>query len=548
MTMSTKLLHQANANSRSTKITVSHAEISDSYLDPTQPPTRRVPFKHLRELTFIKSLKICLPTRTYNHLYRIPADKASSPSADRKHPQLKFSKVIVSFNEILHDHGLRTGSFIMLAQPFPSSPISPSLPSSNATTMSLNNGTLTVEMPYSISQRAGLGAAFKGTEVGSGGRKHQKQSLRYRFVINLREPNMVRGRPAFDRLLWAAKEVDGLKEPRIWLVAESENHSLKAMKKEEAKNSKKRKREVDEQDELLGTGDDTTDLLKTQQPITNMSQTKLDATEHKSHTEYLIKHHSTTIEASISKSEFNTILIPEAISNPTFFNNLHSRTAENNKKGNLLTILEEDIHDVIEYLDLLFLRSPRITRADYRIIDPYICRYTLPDTSLATTLQQSTTDPEESYSNEKALNETDLPKDVRIDDLTILEHSGFISSDFASQFVIDLIRRSRAVEISASTAPAQSGSGLGSGSDCDWAVVQIQTHPTEVLGGTDGLTILLQSEPLRDTISSEKQIAEADTMAANHMDLDEDEEFEGRGISKAFRHVTCFKFVDSIVQ
>lgn len=509
----TKVLNLAPSPLANTKIHVSHISIPDSYLDPTQPPTKRTPFRQIRDVTFVKSVRLCLPARVYNVLYTKSPARGVEVSASHDRPTTKFSKVIMTLHDILQDHSLRTGSFTMLAQPHPASPAAPSMPSSNSTTMNFNKGTLTIEMPYSVSQRSGLGAAFRVTQVSGGGRKHEKQSTRYRVTIDLRQPNMVKGKAAFDRLAWASREVEGLREGRVWLVTDAESESHEAQYA-----GRKRKRE-DSDRTTTGPASTTNTVI-----TTNDSSDAQKSVS--SHLDCLSKHHPTTIDSHAKIARSKGVLIPSVVSEPAYVASLQARTSTKISKATVPDVLEEDIHDLVEYLDLLFLRSARITREGYGKIDPYLCRYTLPSTSLPkANALEADINPGDAQQTAAT---TDLDA-VGAEDLTFIEYSGLLPSDFVLQLAVDLVRRSRSASLDHNPT---------------WAALQVKAHPTEVQGGTDGYTILLQAD------SSTKQQTTTNNDENGSMDVMDTgaTPSETKSLSsRRLKFATCFEFVDSIV-
>lgn len=509
----TKVLNLASSPLANTKIHVSHTSIPDNYLDSTQPPTKRTPFGQIRDVTFVKSVRLCLPSRVYNVLYTKHQAPGIEVPAPHDLPTTNFSKVIMTLHDILQDHGLRTGSLTMLAQPHPASPVTPSTPSSNSTTINLNKGALTIEMPYSVSQRSGLGAAFRVTQVSGGGRKHEKQSARYRVTIDLRQPNMVKGKAAFDRLAWASREVEGLREGRMWLVTDAESEWHKAQQA-----GRKRKRE----------GSDRTSRrpASTTETVTTTNDSGDTQKSGSSYLDCVSKHHPTTIESFAKITHSRGVLVPNIVSEPAYLASLQARSSTKISKASIPDILEEDIHDLVEYLDLLFLKSARISREGYGKIDPYLCRYTLPNTSLPkANALEADTNPGDAQQTAAT---TDLDA-MKAEDLTFIEYSGLLPSDFVLQLAVDLVRRSRSASLDHNPT---------------WAVLQIKAHPTEVQGGTDGHTILLQADS-----STEQQTTTEDDQngSIDARDTDQTSPETKSLSSRRLKFATCFEFVDSTV-
>lgn len=73
------------------------------------------------------------------------------------------------------------------------------LSSGPSSTISLHAGLLRLALDKATYERTGL----RGTPIADGGQKHAKS--RFLVDINLRLPSMVRGKPGFERLLWAAR-------------------------------------------------------------------------------------------------------------------------------------------------------------------------------------------------------------------------------------------------------------------------------------------------------------------------------------------------------
>lgn len=508
----TKVLNLAPSPLSKTKIHVSHTSIPDSYIDPTQPPTKRSPFRQVQDVKFIKSVRVCLPTNLY-HAFYTPSQETKTPEL----PTTSFSKVILKLNDILQDHSLRTGNVVMLAQPHPPSPSAPSMPSSNSTVINFHKGTLTIEMPYSVSQCSGLGAAFTMRQVSGGGRKHEKQSARYRVSIDLREPNMIKGKPAFDRLAWASREVEGLREGRVWLMADSECAWYK-----ERQPRRKRKRENDET------------IAATRSSIDEPASTSKAEPYYLNHVQ---KHHPTTVELIPRITHSKAILVPDVVSESKYLAALHERTSNEPPKGSLPDILEEEIHDLTEYLDLLFLKSPRITRDGYGNVDSYLCRYTLPTSfqhNKGTGGPLTQTEETNQASNISGTEDSGMSNTAKSADLSIIEYAGLLPSDFVLQLVVDLIRRSRS-----------ESSNLLSGEAPIWAALEVRAHPIEVQGGTDGFSLLLQADT-----SPEQQAVVADDQdtSTQPMEIDNEEQKPTLLNSRRLKFATCFEFVDSIIQ
>lgn len=512
------------------KTHVSYAQISPSYLDPSQPPTKRTPFRQIRNIPFVHDVRVCMPTRFHQRLYSDYNDVSSDASAEHRiHKEVTYSKVILSLKDILADYDLRTGNYILISQPYPPTSLSPSLQSANSTTITVNCGNLSISMPQHIYQRTGLPLA---TKVPSGGRKHQSSSMRHIVDIDLRSPSMVRGRKGFDRLVWAATNVDGLREARVWLIAKTNEPQVSEQK------GKKRKLQHGDQGEQLSESVDTE---------TTISTTQTHEAENAS-PDPLSRHHPTIVSDHGALTTQHSVLIPHIVSDSSILDSLASTpTSDKSVSYNSLpTILDEDIHDLTGYLALLFLQSPILTQQAYGKTDPNICRYTLPLFQ-----RSSSSAPEEEEADTQSA-------EVGAEDISYVTWpAGLISSDFVTGLVVDLLRRSRTVQ------------GDGDGGDPDlqkgmWAAIQVNAHRTNATGCTDGYVILLQGSSSEDLVtetvatggmgeqnegerSSSPSKMDADHGSKNEAATKEAESQLGSGVGRGFRYATCFEFEDSVV-
>lgn len=465
MTTSGLNLPASTSSSGKRGLHFSTAEIAKSYLDPSQPPTKRIPYRQIRSLPFVRKVQLCLPQRHCQYLHGDSSINTINP--------VKYRKVIMSLKDILQDYDLRTGNFIMLAEQYP-----PSVAglSANSVTMHFNRGTLFIEMPYETFQRSGLGASFKVAQVASGARKHDKRSMRYKVEINLREPRTVKGKNSFDKLLWASGEVDGLREARLWLVSEVETNVDGS-----SHQSKKRKRDDDLEAGFVSNSTGTADVS-----VSSMEQT--------TQRDVLKSHHAVSVTDSGTTQGQQHVLIPSFLSSGISLHTLIHSQAQNHDLAEVLPetmLLEDDVHEIAEYLSLLCAQHPRITAQEYRKIDPYLCQYTLPTIG--------------------GFEDDELQQE----DVTTTIWSGLISSDFVSGLVSDLIRTSRA----RAREPSNKETGI-------WAAIQVRAHSTEAVGGTEGYIILLQAG--KGNVADEKD--------------------ESGAVDGAFTFVSCFEFVKAVVR
>jgi ribonuclease P/MRP protein subunit RPP40 len=122
----------------------------------------------------------------------------------RGHDVLRFCKVFMKLGDLLHgdffNQYIKTGNIMMLSEGR----------HGIDQTFRLLNGTLRIEVDKPTHERLGLQG---GKPIQSGGRKHV--TARYAIDIDLRQPAMVHGKPGFERLIWACKNV--LNRTVTWL-------------------------------------------------------------------------------------------------------------------------------------------------------------------------------------------------------------------------------------------------------------------------------------------------------------------------------------------
>ncbi|KAK3639987.1 hypothetical protein LTR56_012161 [Elasticomyces elasticus] len=106
-----------------------------------------------------------------------------------------YARVFMKIGELIEGdffkHYVKTGNIVMLSEGG----------SGIDHKYALNEGVLRLEVDKATFERMGLG----GQAIPSEGRHHVK--ARYAIEINLRVPSMVRGKPGFDRIVWAFKNV-----------------------------------------------------------------------------------------------------------------------------------------------------------------------------------------------------------------------------------------------------------------------------------------------------------------------------------------------------
>ncbi|KAK5086254.1 hypothetical protein LTR24_006899 [Lithohypha guttulata] len=544
-------LPSSKSTSHAPKIHISHTQLPQTYLDPSQPPTTRHPFKQIRAVSFARNLTLCMPTRVYNSLYGNrdhdhDHDHAENTPANPEHPlasasrgpeqRCAYAKVLMTLSDVLSDHALRTGNHALFS--------APCSPGANSVAMRLDCGTLTLDMPQTTYQRSGL--TFPLTKTESGGRKHGKGSGRFRVEIDLRGPAMVKGRKGFERLVYASGSVEGLREGRVWLFCEVGGGGRKG------KGKRKRGEEV------------TMSSSAAPRATTATSDSSREREQHHP----LAKHHPTLIVEPGTTTTQHDVLVPGMISRPEYLCSLSTRSSTStstsaskaehaNGNGCPPTILEDDVHELVEYLGLLCLGSPRITKRDYGRVDLYLCRYVLPTVEMGPKESGAgggkaadvgdTGSEEGEIESGTAGDKREGDADVRVEDVTSVRYSGFMSSEFVMQLVVDLIRRSRVRK-------SGEGSALGRNDKAAWMAISVDAFQMEAKGWVDGYLILLQSGEAggagggaAEEMSRKEGSIEGGRFERRHHygpneKLDGKQSREVRG----FRYATCFEFVDSM--
>lgn len=327
---------------------------------------------------------------------------------------------------------------------------------------------------------------------------------------------MVRGKKGFDRIMYAAKNVEGLSEIRQWWFCGFGDVSGNQH------GSKKRKRDADDDDGAVSrTRDERHDGGQTR---TDERKTVEDEDEH-----LLSKFNPTIKTTAGTRNTFKDVLLPSFIRQPSFFSSISSSAAgQQSQMGNLPAILEDDIYDIVEYLSLVFHQSPRIVKSQYRQIDSYLCQYILPDVS-----------PPADHTAKYPVDDIPGPQETEepSEDLVIASYTGFIPSAFVTQVLVDLIRKCRSTKAAGVSLDA-------------WAALNITACPSETTGSLDGLMVLLQGAdrvPDRQLAGVGRDGVKKSVPDKEEIDYPNSNEVEAdHGDSCGFRYVTCFEFVDSI--
>ncbi|OCT52000.1 ribonuclease P [Cladophialophora carrionii] len=166
------------------KVQISMGELP-GYVSFSQAPTKRPPWHTIREVSYGSSATIMLPDDLHHLVWDSVTAEISRP---------KYAKVIMRLEEVLKGEFfteyIKKGNVLIISEGEPGVDDS----------FSLKEGMLRMELSKASYESAGLQGVPVST---SGGRKHVKS--RYLVEMNLRLPSMLRGKPGFDRLVWAAQ-------------------------------------------------------------------------------------------------------------------------------------------------------------------------------------------------------------------------------------------------------------------------------------------------------------------------------------------------------
>ncbi|GAB7339049.1 hypothetical protein MBLNU457_5708t1 [Dothideomycetes sp. NU457] len=173
------------------------------YIDDKQPPAKRKPFSTVLEHPFNHSLDIIIRNDVYQKHQEQILQSHGKPQYAKVHMKLKDIIEGDFFNKYI-----RTGDILMLSEGRPGLD----------NTYSLRDGILRLELDKPTYERAGL----FGKPIESHDRKHTKS--RYAIDLNLRLPSMVRGRPLFNRMVYAFE--NALVDTFTWLFYDPEQPSL----------------------------------------------------------------------------------------------------------------------------------------------------------------------------------------------------------------------------------------------------------------------------------------------------------------------------------
>ncbi|KAK1809542.1 hypothetical protein LTR12_016104 [Friedmanniomyces endolithicus] len=193
------MLDITSHNGPKPKCYFTHAVLSN-FIDYDLPPTKKRPFTTIAAQTTSHTVDILLPKSSLPKLLEGLGEVEGT---------LQYARVHMKLSDIIEgdffSHYVKAGNIVMLSQGRPG--IDP--------VYLLSEGMLRLEVNKVMYERMGL----EGKVIPGEGRKHVK--ARFAIEINLRLPSMVRGKPGFDRVVWAFRNV--LNHSVTWLF-----HDLKA--------------------------------------------------------------------------------------------------------------------------------------------------------------------------------------------------------------------------------------------------------------------------------------------------------------------------------
>ncbi|KEF51155.1 uncharacterized protein A1O9_12769 [Exophiala aquamarina CBS 119918] len=159
----------SNGSSSPTKINLNLGSLP-TYISSTQAPTKRLPWRIMRNSDCIYSATLLLPDELYGLIWQ---------AVESDVPKIRYAKVVMKLEELLDGEFLneyikRGMHFRPALQPMASSPCNILMISEGDTradnVFSIKEGILSMELSKDDYERTGL----QGSPVRSGGRKHVK--------------------------------------------------------------------------------------------------------------------------------------------------------------------------------------------------------------------------------------------------------------------------------------------------------------------------------------------------------------------------------------
>ncbi|OKL60172.1 hypothetical protein UA08_04637 [Talaromyces atroroseus] len=164
-------------------------------VEDRRPPYRKAPFTTLSRHALVHTTELIMPREVYNAIWSSMQDKLAKP---------RYIQVIMPLIALLEGDFFNTfvKSGCVLMQSEGRSGVDD--------VFTLHNGTLTLQVGKDKYERSGLA----GKPIRSGGRKHAKE--RFAIEIDLCQPSMLHGKRAFERIVWACRNV--LNASLTWIL------------------------------------------------------------------------------------------------------------------------------------------------------------------------------------------------------------------------------------------------------------------------------------------------------------------------------------------
>ncbi|PNS19821.1 hypothetical protein CAC42_7788 [Sphaceloma murrayae] len=385
-----------------------HVHLSHT-IDEKQPPTKKKPFSNFAETHFNHTIDVVLPKTAETRL----AEKLEKIIGG-----IRYARVHLKLKDVIEgdffDRYIKRGNIVLLSEGKPGV----------ENVYSLHDGILRLELDKPTYERAGLAGKVMPTP----GRKHTK--ARYAVELNLRLPSMVRGRPLFNRMVYAF--TNALTETKAWLFFDIQNPTLDPESQSAATCAPKA---------------ETKPIADAAKPITTatpdaQSSDALAATSTDTKAITPIQTNTAPEQRPPPISQHHPIITPisPAITQlpnteiPTFPHALQDKD-------------RSEASDLLEWISLAMLDSPRLRSNDN--CDPTLSRYQVPD--LIGHL--STNQPEEASKAEiveagsggddtKGDSGGDVSRggEVKVEDLSRMRWRGLIPSDVASKVLIATVK------------------------------------------------------------------------------------------------------------
>ncbi|KAF2223057.1 ribonuclease P 40kDa subunit-domain-containing protein [Elsinoe ampelina] len=172
-------------------------------IDDKQPPTKKKPFSSILDSPFHHTVDFLVTDPDHANF----AEKLRKTIGGQRYARVYLKLKDLIEGEFFNQY-IKTGNILLLSEGI----------SGVDNLYSLHDGILHLELDKPTYERAGL----VGQPIATPGRKHSK--ARYAIDLNLRLPSMVRGRPLFNRIVYAFTHA--LTETKTWLFYDFNDASL----------------------------------------------------------------------------------------------------------------------------------------------------------------------------------------------------------------------------------------------------------------------------------------------------------------------------------